>query len=213
MARAEDTAIFHGFEAGHITGIIQASPHRPVDVETNLDAPRAVVAATEVLRAAGMNGPSALALGIKAYAELIADSEDGYPLRSRIEENLNGGSLIWAPALQGGAVLLSTRGATTSSPSAKAIWRRYSVHDRTNVEPDRVVHFPGAGGEGGHSHPARVEAPCGLPRVRFWLLCAEPIRTPWQECAAGVYVAGSPESLNAPHAGHLSTTVCRCVLL
>jgi uncharacterized linocin/CFP29 family protein len=134
VARAEDTAIFHGFPAGQITGIIEASPHAPVDVNSSLEWPRAVAAAKEVLRTAGMNGPYALALGVKAYAELVADSEDGYPLRSRIEENLSGGSLVWAPALQGGAVLLSTRGGDYELTVGQDLSIGYSLHDRASVE-------------------------------------------------------------------------------
>jgi len=103
VAHAEDTAIFHGFKSGQVTGIIEATPHKPVPVTAILDWPRAVVAALEVLRAAGMNGPYALALGLQAYDELDADSEDGYPLRRRLEESLRDVSLVWAPALQGGA--------------------------------------------------------------------------------------------------------------
>ena len=110
VARAEDLAIFHGFKDAKITGIIQASPHTPIDVNASVEWPRAVSAAKEVLRRAGINGPYALALGVEAYNELTSDGDDGYPLRHRIEENLVDGSLIWAPALEQGAVLLSTRG-------------------------------------------------------------------------------------------------------
>ena len=87
VAHAEDTAIFHGFKDGQITGIIEASPHKPIAVNGILEWPRAVVAGLEVLRAAGINGPYALALGLQAYDELDADSEDGYPLRRRLEES------------------------------------------------------------------------------------------------------------------------------
>jgi uncharacterized linocin/CFP29 family protein len=134
VARAEDTAIFHGLEAGHVTGLIEASPHAPVTVKTNLEWPRAVAAAKEVLRAAGVNGPYALALGPQAYAELSADSEEGYPLRRRIEENLVDGSLVWAPALRGGAVLLSTRGGDYELTVGQDLSSGYTVHDRDNVE-------------------------------------------------------------------------------
>jgi uncharacterized linocin/CFP29 family protein len=134
VAHAEDTAIFHGFEEGDITGIIEASPHAPIDVKSNLEWPRAVAAAKEALRAAGVNGPYALALGTQAYTELAADSEDGYPLRRRIEENLIDGSLVWAPALQGGAVLLSTRGGDYELTVGQDLSIGYAVHDRENVE-------------------------------------------------------------------------------
>jgi uncharacterized linocin/CFP29 family protein len=88
VARAEDTAIFHGFKEGRITGIIEASPHAAIYLKTTLEWPRAVAAAKEVLRAAGVDGPYALALGSQAYAELAADSEDGYPLASLLERRL-----------------------------------------------------------------------------------------------------------------------------
>jgi uncharacterized linocin/CFP29 family protein len=134
VARAEDTAIFHGFKEAQITGIIEASPHKPIDVASTLDWPRAVVAGMEALRAAGMTGPYALALGIQAFDELGADSEDGYPLRRRLAETLPEGSLIWAPAVQGGAVLLSIRGGDYELTVGQDLSVGYAVHDRTDVE-------------------------------------------------------------------------------
>jgi uncharacterized linocin/CFP29 family protein len=134
VAHAEDTAIFHGFDGGDITGIIEASPHKPIAVNAILEWPKAVVAGLEVLRAAGVNGPYALALGLQAYDELDADSEDGYPLRRRFAETLPDVALIWAPALQGGAVLLSTRGGDYELTVGQDLSVGYAVHDRTDVE-------------------------------------------------------------------------------
>jgi uncharacterized linocin/CFP29 family protein len=134
VAHAEDRAIFHGFEGGHITGIIEASPHKPIGVNAVLEWPRAVVAALEVLRAAGTTGPYALALGLQAYDELDADSEEGYPLRRRFAESLPDVSLVWAPALEGGAVLLSARGGDYELTIGQDLAIGYAVHDRTNVE-------------------------------------------------------------------------------
>jgi uncharacterized linocin/CFP29 family protein len=134
VARAEDTAIFHGFKEGGITGIVEASPHAVVDVKSGLEWPRAVAAAREVLRAAGVNGPYALALGVEAYTELTADSEDGYPLRKRIEQSLGTDALVWAPAVRGGAVLLSTRGGDYELTVGQDMSTGYAVHDRENVE-------------------------------------------------------------------------------
>jgi uncharacterized linocin/CFP29 family protein len=134
VARAEDSAIFHGFKEGQITGIVEASPHEPIEVTNILEWPRAVVAAMEALRAAGMNGPYALALDVQAFDELDADSEDGYPLRRRVEVGLPGGSLIWAPAVQGGAVLLSIRGGDYELTVGQDLAVGYAVHDRTEVE-------------------------------------------------------------------------------
>ena len=134
VARAEDSAIFYGFKEGGITGIIEASPHAPVDVKSSVEWPRAVNAATEVLRLAGVNGPYALVLGPTAYAELAADSDDGYPLRNRIQESLTDGSLVWAPVLEGGAVLLSLRGGDYELTVGQDLSVGYLAHDRSKVE-------------------------------------------------------------------------------
>jgi uncharacterized linocin/CFP29 family protein len=132
-ARAEDSAIFHGFKDGVVTGIVEASPHAPMDVNANIEWPRAVSAAKERLRLAGVDGPYALALGPRAYAELTAESEDGYPLRKRIEESLVG-ALVWAPALEEGAVLISTRGGDYELTVGQDWSIGYADHDRTQVE-------------------------------------------------------------------------------
>ncbi len=134
VARAEDDAIFHGFAEGKITGIIEASPHTPIEVRSSQAWPTAVSAAKEVLRMAGIDGPYALALGIDAYDELTADGEDGYPLRNRIEERVTEGSLIWAPALKEGAVLMSTRGGDYELTVGQDLSVGYASHDRTTVE-------------------------------------------------------------------------------
>jgi uncharacterized linocin/CFP29 family protein len=134
VAHAEDTAIFHGFGGGRITGIVEASPHKPIAVNAILEWPRAVVSALETLRAAGMNGPYALVLGLQGYDELDADSEDGYPLRRRIQESHPDVSLVWAPALQGGAVLVSTRGGDYELTVGQDLSIGYTAHDRTDVE-------------------------------------------------------------------------------
>jgi len=134
VARAEDTAIFHGYKAGQIEGIVGASPHKPIDVTGILEWPRAIVAGIETLRAAGMNGPYALALGVQAFDELDADSEDGYPLRRRIQESHPDVSLVWAPAIQGGAVLMSTRGGDYELTVGQDLSIGYTAHDRTDVD-------------------------------------------------------------------------------
>jgi len=134
LARAEDTSIFHGFEAGGITGIVAASPHLPIDVGSNLEWPRAVSAAAEKLRLSGINGPYALALGGVAYDELTADGDDGYPIRKRIEDTIIGGRVTWAPALQEGATLISMRGGDYELTVGQDASVGYTTHDREKVE-------------------------------------------------------------------------------
>jgi uncharacterized linocin/CFP29 family protein len=134
VASAEDTAIFHGFHEGKIKGIVESSPHAPIDVASSLDWPRALTAAKEVLRLAGVNGPYALAAGLDAYAELVATGEDGYPLRKRIEENVLDSEIVWAPAVKGGAVLMSTRGGDYELTVGQDLSIGYAGSDRTTVE-------------------------------------------------------------------------------
>jgi uncharacterized linocin/CFP29 family protein len=134
IARAEDAAIFRGFGPGGITGMIQASPHAPVEVKAASDWPRVVSRAKEVLRLAGVNGPYALAAGPIAYAELTSEGDDGYPLRKRVEENITAGTLIWAPALEEGAVLLSTRGGDYELTVGQDLSVGYVGHGSDDVE-------------------------------------------------------------------------------
>jgi uncharacterized linocin/CFP29 family protein len=134
IARAEDSAIFRSFPAGGIGGIIAASPHSEVVVTTPSDWPRAVSRAKEALRLSGVNGPYALAAGPTAYAELTSEGDDGYPLRKRVEENIVEGSLVWAPALEEGAVLLSIRGGDYELTVGQDLSVGYLAHSADDVE-------------------------------------------------------------------------------
>jgi uncharacterized linocin/CFP29 family protein len=134
VARAEDSAIFHGFEQANITGMVEASPHTPIEVISPVEWPRAVSAGKAKLRLAGVNGPYALALGLQAFEELTAEGDDGYPIRNRIEETMRDGSLVWAPAIRGGAVLLSTRGGDYQLSVGQDLSIGYASHDRSQVE-------------------------------------------------------------------------------
>jgi uncharacterized linocin/CFP29 family protein len=133
VARIEDTAVFHGYKAGHIAGIIPSSPHAPVEVGSATEWPHAVVRAKEVLRVAGVGGPHALVLGPKAYDELSAGTEDGYPIRKRIERQLIDGPLVWAPAVDG-AVLLSIRGGDFELTVGQDLSIGYAYHEKHSVE-------------------------------------------------------------------------------
>lgn len=131
IARAEDSAIFHGYAAGQITGIIDESPHKAPIVAGAIDWPRAVVQAKEALRTAGVDGPYVLALGSKAYDELSAASED-YPLRKRVEPLVEGG-LVRASAVDG-AVLVSTRGGDYELTVGQDLSIGYAYHAKATVE-------------------------------------------------------------------------------
>ena len=109
-AIAEDGAIFHGFEAAGIEGLGSASPHDPVDISDDYDDyPSHVAKAVATLRAAGVDGPYAIALGPRCYTGVVESTEHGgYPVFEHIKMIL-GGPIIWAPAVNG-AVVLSQRG-------------------------------------------------------------------------------------------------------
>jgi uncharacterized linocin/CFP29 family protein len=110
-ALAEDGAIFHGFTAGGIDGIGEASPHDTVVLDPD-DFSRyttSVAKAVALLKGAGVDGPYAIALGPRCYMGVIETTEHGgYPLLEHLRLIL-GGPVIWAPAVNG-AVVLSQRG-------------------------------------------------------------------------------------------------------
>jgi uncharacterized linocin/CFP29 family protein len=109
IAAVEDAAVFHGYAAGGIEGIAQASPHPTQTISADYSAyPRCVAEATRLLRHAGVDGPYGIALGPRCYAGLTQATQGGYPVLSVIKRIVDG-PIVWAPAVDG-AVVLSTRG-------------------------------------------------------------------------------------------------------
>jgi uncharacterized linocin/CFP29 family protein len=133
IARAEDNAIFNGYKPGGIAGILESSPHGGVTVGSAREWPAAVAKAKEALRCAGVAGPYALALGLRAYDEISAGNEDGYPIRKHIERQLIEGPLVWAPAIEG-AVLLSTRGDDFELTVGQDLSVGYAYHEKHQIE-------------------------------------------------------------------------------
>lgn len=131
-AHAEDTAIFNGFKAGGIEGIIPSSPHPAITIPDDYaDYPSIVVDAVETLRRDGINGPYALALGPGCYAGLAQAAEDGYPIRVRVEHFLDG-PMVLAPKIDG-AVLLSHRGGDFQLSVGQDLSIGYAGHDNDTV--------------------------------------------------------------------------------
>lgn len=131
-ARVEDEAIFNGWPDAGIAGILPSSPHSPITVGSAAAWPEAIVRAKEVLRAAGIGGPYAVAFSPSAYDELSAASEDGYPIRKRIEQIIEG-PLVWAPAVKG-AILLSIRGGDFELTVGQDLSIGYAHSERSRVE-------------------------------------------------------------------------------
>ena len=109
LAIAENVAVFHGWK-GAITGIAEASPHKPIQLGKSADKyPRAVASGVERLLCEGVAGPYGLALGREQYRLVVETAEHGgYPLLEHLRKILEG-PLVWAPGVDG-AVVLSLRG-------------------------------------------------------------------------------------------------------
>lgn len=110
IALAEDTAVFHGYAAAGIRGVGDSSPHAPLTIPKAYEEyPKVVAEALRVLRAAGIEGPYALALGSRCYEGLTQATNDGYPVLKVVKNIIGVAPVVWAPAVNG-AMVLSVRG-------------------------------------------------------------------------------------------------------
>ena len=134
IASAEDRAIFAGLRAAGIVGILPASPHAPERLSADVRVvPRAVLAAKEKLRQAGVSGPYALVLGAELYDQVFAFTEEGHPLAKRIEQLLVDRPIVRATAIDGG-VVLSLRGGDYELTVGQDLSVGYAHHDKNEVE-------------------------------------------------------------------------------
>lgn len=134
IALFEDTAIFNGFARAGIAGMLPVSPHPPERLPGDVrELPRAVIAAEDRLRQAGVSGPYGLVLGAALYDQVFAVTEEGHPLARRIEQLLVDVPIVRAPALEGG-VVLSLRGGDYQLTVGQDLSVGYAFHDRDTVE-------------------------------------------------------------------------------
>jgi uncharacterized linocin/CFP29 family protein len=131
-AQAEDGAIFRGHARAGIRGIIEASPHPKMLLGPPALYPRVLLEAKETLRAAGVNGPYGLALGLRAYEEVYSAAEDGHPILKRIAQIIEG-PIVRARGLDG-AVLLSVRGGDYRLTVGQDLAIGYAYHEKHTVE-------------------------------------------------------------------------------
>jgi|JI10StandDraft_1071094.scaffolds.fasta_scaffold470056_2 uncharacterized linocin/CFP29 family protein len=134
IARAEDKAVFHGYAAAGIKGIAEASKESTVTLsEDYARYPAAVLEATEKLRAAGIDGDYAIALGPRCHAGLHKTlTPAGYPIIEHVRK-LVSGPIIWAPAVDG-AIVLSTRGGDFELTVGRDISVGYRYHTADAIE-------------------------------------------------------------------------------
>jgi uncharacterized linocin/CFP29 family protein len=132
LAEAEDKAIFHGFAAAGIDGVATASEHESIAIPEDYEIyPSAVAKAVARLRAAGVDGPYAIALGPRCYTGVIETTQGGYPVMNHIRMILDG-PIVWAPAVDG-AVVMSNRGGDFELTSGQDVSIGFASHDAGGV--------------------------------------------------------------------------------
>jgi uncharacterized linocin/CFP29 family protein len=141
LAVAENGAVFHGWPAAGIEGVCEGTAHEPIALGDRCERyPRHVAVAVERLLAAGVDGPYGLALGPEAYTRVLETSEHGgYPLLEHLRKIL-GGPLVWAPGVEGGAVV-SMRGGDFLFDAGEDISIGYDRHDADRVQLYLVESF------------------------------------------------------------------------
>lgn len=134
IARAENVAVFHGWEEAGITGIADASPHPAIHLDGDYgNYPRCVAQAVERLLDAGIRGAYGLALGPDDYTGVIETTEHGgYPVFEHLRQIL-GGPIVRAPGLRGG-VVVSQRGGDFLFESGQDLSIGYRHHDSDAVQ-------------------------------------------------------------------------------
>jgi uncharacterized linocin/CFP29 family protein len=133
-AAAEDRLVFHGFKAGGIVGMAEASPHPHLEIGDEYSQyPKVVAQAAALLRNAGVDGPYAMALGNRSYTGVIETTEyGGYPVLEHIRLIL-GGPVVWAPAVDC-AVVASVRGGDFELTCGQDFAVGYTAYDGASVE-------------------------------------------------------------------------------
>jgi uncharacterized linocin/CFP29 family protein len=133
IARAENIAVFHGFEPAGVVGITEASTQDSIQLSEDYDAyPGHVAQAVELLRRVGVAGPYGLALGTEGYTGVIESTEHGgYLVFDHLGKILHG-PIVWAPGVKG-AVVLSLRGGDFLFESGQDLSVGYDGHDADAV--------------------------------------------------------------------------------
>lgn len=128
IATAENTAVFGGWQ-GAISGIVESTPHDPIQLGEGGDAyPGAVASAVEALLESGVGGPYGLALAPEEYRLVTETAENGgYPLLKHLRKIVEG-PIVWTPGVTG-AIVLSLRGGDFIFDSGQDVSIGYDSHD------------------------------------------------------------------------------------
>jgi uncharacterized linocin/CFP29 family protein len=132
IAFAEDRAVFNGYGAAAIQGIVQGTSNPILTLPADPDAyPRAVAEGITQLRLAGVGGPYRAVLSADAYTAVSETSDHGYPILEHIRRLVDD-EIVWAPAIAG-AVILSTRGGDFALHLGQDMSIGYASHTDTSV--------------------------------------------------------------------------------
>jgi uncharacterized linocin/CFP29 family protein len=132
-ALLEDRAIFNGYAAAGIAGVMETAEHPQLTISDDYTQyPGLVAEAINTLRISGVDGPYAIALGPRCYTGLTRTTEHGYPVIEHVRRLLSG-PIVWAPAVDG-AVVVSLRGGDFVMHVGQDFSIGYSSHTDTFVK-------------------------------------------------------------------------------
>ncbi len=150
IAAAEDQIVFSGLESASIVGILSGAEYEPLTLTDDYNEyPGSVAIAVERLRSSGVAGPYAIALGPRCYTGLTTTTTPaGFPVLEHVRRVLDGGALVWAPALSG-AVVLSQRGGDFELVVGRDLSIGYRDHnaERVGLYLEESLTFQLHGGE------------------------------------------------------------------
>ena len=133
IAIAENQAVFNGFDAGHIAGIMEQAQESALHVTDDyVRYPEVVAEALGKLRNLGIAGPYGIALGPRCYVGLTETTTGGgYRVYDHVKRLLNG-PVVWTPGIDG-AVVLSMRGGDFELTVGEDLSIGYLDHGRDKV--------------------------------------------------------------------------------
>lgn len=134
IALAEDRAVFNGYAPASVRGICEAAAGAALTITEDYEAyPGVVAKALGEIRSAGVDGPYAIALGPKCYTGLMQTvTKGGYPVIQHVRRLIDG-PVVWAPAIDGAAVL-SLRGGDFQLTVGRDFSIGYAGHAGTSVD-------------------------------------------------------------------------------
>src|SRR5689334_13869349 len=130
---AENQAVFNGFAAGRISGILEVTLASSLTLTDDyVRYPEVVAEALSKLRNLGIDGPYGIALGPRCYIGLTETTTGGgYRVYDHVKRLLQG-PLVWTPGIDG-AIVVSMRGGDFELTVGEDFSIGYLSHTADNV--------------------------------------------------------------------------------